>query len=359
MKLRSIQLLRAVAIILVVYAHSIDLQMRFSHSFQQDFFYLQNFGAFGVDLFFVVSGFVISMAAERYAGPGPGFRFLARRFIRLNPVYYLVSGFVLLMNLWRPHAITGTASQTGAIWKTILLLPFFDKVSWIDPLLYVGWTLAFEWLFYIQFFIAILCAPEKKEWLTVTLITGMVLLGILFKSGDPRWIFLTAPIQLEFLLGMMIYRLFTLDVRPELAATISRFCLLTGVGFCVWLIFTGFGNDLEMGVILNQPGNFTRIIHWATASGLLVAGFTFMEKNHRKIHPPAWLLRCGDASYSIYLTHTIVFRIAVPVYLRAGFPPAPDGVVFLQLLAALLVGIGFYQWVEAPLLHRLRILFRL
>jgi peptidoglycan/LPS O-acetylase OafA/YrhL len=68
MKLGSIQFLRAIAAILVLYAHSIDLQMGYSHSFQQDFFYWQNFGAFGVDIFFVISSFIISYSAGSYKG---------------------------------------------------------------------------------------------------------------------------------------------------------------------------------------------------------------------------------------------------------------------------------------------------
>ena len=70
-KLNSIQVLRAVAATLVAYAHSIDLQSSYSHSFQESFFDWGNFGAFGVDLFFVISGFIISYSAERYTGIRP------------------------------------------------------------------------------------------------------------------------------------------------------------------------------------------------------------------------------------------------------------------------------------------------
>jgi peptidoglycan/LPS O-acetylase OafA/YrhL len=376
MKLSSIQLLRAIAIILVVYAHSIDLQMIFSHSFQQDFFYLQNFGAFGVDLFFVVSGFVISMVATRYNGARAGFRFLARRFTRLNPVYYLASALFLPVLFLRHANMNGFLLHHGVLEKTLLVLPFFDNPRWIIPVLPIGWTLSFEWLFYMQFFIAILCVPRKKEWLIGLLITGMVGLGIVFKNRDPRWIFLTSPIQLEFLLGVMIFRLYNLNVQPRLAKTIAWICLVGGTCICLFLIFTGFEDDLEMVRIFDDGGVFSRLMHWATASGLLVTGFTFMEKSvleqEKKIpreapFPPspinsrkhrgkivAWLLLCGDASYSIYLTHLLIFAVCRALYSRLGFPPAPDLAVFAQMALALFLGILFYKWVESPLLNWLK-----
>ena len=309
MKLRSIQLLRAVAVILVVYAHSIDLQMRFGHSFQEDFFYLKNFGAFGVDLFFVVSGFVISLVAEKYSGAKQGFRFLARRFIRLNPVYYLVSALVFLLFFQEAPTIKNIVLHGGVLRKSLLLLPLFDKIYWVHPLLAIGWTLSFEWLFYIQFFIAILFTPRKKEWLIASLIVGMVALGIFHRSEDPRWIFLTSPIQLEFLLGIIIYRLYSrLDSSSLQAAQIRLLawtCLVAGTAICLYLVFTGFGEDLEMLDLVNGKSIGSRLLHWATASALLVAGATFMEKgdpqksDHRLALGWSWLVLCGDASYSI------------------------------------------------------------
>ncbi|MDP4247265.1 MAG: acyltransferase family protein, partial [Bacteroidota bacterium] len=89
MKYQSIQFLRAMAALFVVYAHSIDLQMKYAISGEQHFFHLQNFGAIGVDIFFILSGFIISYTARSDSGLKAGRRFLLKRFLRINPVYYI------------------------------------------------------------------------------------------------------------------------------------------------------------------------------------------------------------------------------------------------------------------------------
>src|SRR5258707_13134028 len=98
-QLTSLQFLRATAAILVAYAHSIDLQMIYASSIQQNFYYLQNFGAFGVDLFFVISGFIISYSAERYKGARDASAFLIHRFKRINPVYYIATLLFIAISL--------------------------------------------------------------------------------------------------------------------------------------------------------------------------------------------------------------------------------------------------------------------
>jgi exopolysaccharide production protein ExoZ len=81
MKLNSIQYLRAIASILVVYCHAIDIQVYFGISRQQNFYYLQNFGAIGVDLFFVISGFIITYVSRNVLADIPSTKiFLQKRF---------------------------------------------------------------------------------------------------------------------------------------------------------------------------------------------------------------------------------------------------------------------------------------
>jgi peptidoglycan/LPS O-acetylase OafA/YrhL len=92
-KLLSLQLLRCIAVVLVVNAHAIDNQidLNIGESFQQNFYFLENFGAVGVDIFFVLSGFIISLVAKKYLRLY-GFRdFLIKRLIRVLPIYWIVT----------------------------------------------------------------------------------------------------------------------------------------------------------------------------------------------------------------------------------------------------------------------------
>jgi exopolysaccharide production protein ExoZ len=154
MKLNSIQFLRAVAVTLVVYAHSIDLTMQFGKSRQQDFYYLNNIGCIGVDLFFVISGFIITYVARNYSGTDQGLKFLQKRFYRINPIYYIASGLFIAVLIAR----LGGINSLYAVKLKLNLVPSIIDTLWIiptsgsslpTPLLLIGWTLSFEWLFYI------------------------------------------------------------------------------------------------------------------------------------------------------------------------------------------------------------------
>ncbi|RYZ36844.1 MAG: acyltransferase, partial [Sphingobacteriales bacterium] len=84
-KLCSVQYLRAVAALMVVHCHAIDLQMQLGTSWQQHFRYLQNFGAIGVDIFFVISGFIISYISRAEHGVAAAKDFMLRRWVRVAP----------------------------------------------------------------------------------------------------------------------------------------------------------------------------------------------------------------------------------------------------------------------------------
>src|SRR6185503_159586 len=168
MKLNSIQVLRTMAALLVVYAHAIDVQIQFSVSYQQHFFYLGDFGAIGVDLFFVISGFIITYVADQYKGTKQGLHFLAKRFKRINPVYYLASLIafgVYVLHLWKNAELYRIRMDKTlhSIADTLFILP--PSGAYYNPLLALGWTLGFEWLFYLLFFLTILSGTRYKPLL--------------------------------------------------------------------------------------------------------------------------------------------------------------------------------------------------
>jgi exopolysaccharide production protein ExoZ len=90
-RLNGIQLLRAIAVLLVIHCHILDRQIATGGSIQQSFFYLQDFGASGVDIFFVISGFIITLVAHPFARMEQGLPFFIKRILRVVPLYWLVS----------------------------------------------------------------------------------------------------------------------------------------------------------------------------------------------------------------------------------------------------------------------------
>jgi exopolysaccharide production protein ExoZ len=352
-KLGSVQFLRAVAAVLVGYAHSIDLQMSFSHSFQQDFLYLQNFGAFGVDIFFVISGFIISYSASRYMGGKEGLTFLIHRFKRVNPVYYLATLLFLLIPLyqWLSHR-TAIPPTHAEISKSIYVLPLRDRWHWSTPILLQAWTLAFEWMFYLFFLAAIILRVRRKEMFLMALSLFLIIAGSFLTSrSDFRLRFITNPIIAEFMLGVGIYACYR---KIKITRVQSYGLLGAGIAICLYEIIKGFGDISEANYTVDGSGSLQRCVIWGIPAALLVAGCVFLEKNGGlAFSRNRWISLIGDSSYSFYLIHTTIYRLFTSLYIRRGFFRYPDLAIFLQLGCAIAGGILFYKLVEAPLLRRL------
>lgn len=358
MKLQSIQALRALAAVLVAYSHSIDLQMKFAVSRQQGFYALQNFGAIGVDLFFVISGFIITLVASRDVGARAGARFLLKRFLRVNPVYYLASllfGLVTLLLSLRsglPLGLLLGRLGSGLV-DTLLVVPTSGKPLGYAPLLIIGWTLAFEWLFYALFCLLIVLRLRSKAVGLCVLLGSLACAGIVARGGDARLRFLTNPILLEFLLGVATCVLYRKAARVP--RWLPRACLLLGIVGYAYAIRFGFGEVSELFPTWTGRVSLERVVRWGLPSALIVTGCVLLEAHGalRRL----WRIRClqitGDASYALYLTHLTVFAALGFAYDTLGLGVPADAAVLLQVAIAVAIAVAFYGRVEKPLLRTL------
>jgi peptidoglycan/LPS O-acetylase OafA/YrhL len=350
MKLNSIQFLRAVAAILVVYEHSMNVQVVYNVSAEQNFFHLRHFACIGVDLFFVISGFIITYIANKYNGYSQGLYFLAKRFCRINPVYYLATLIYFAATTLR----TGIPSVNGTLLQaanSILIFPTTAFIGSFSPLLIVGWTLAFEWFFYMLFFSSILLKIKRKAFYMLGIIGTLVLIGRILHFYDLRLIFITNPMMLEFLLGIIIcYSYLYIKRIPAFTGSI-----LLGFGLIAYIlmIILGHGDVWNYYQILSGNQSFNRFLYWGIPSSLIVAGSVIMEKNGKLTS--AWLnqysILLGDASYSIYLSHFITLDLMMLFYSKANFIMQADLMIWVQVIMAVTLSIVFYKKIEKPLLQ--------
>ncbi|WPV67825.1 acyltransferase [Chitinophaga sp. LS1] len=347
MKLKSIQFLRGVAVSLVVYAHSIDLQEDHSISFQQNFYYLENFGAIGADLFFVISGFIISYIASEYNGIEKGCLFLRKRFLRINPPYYIASLIQIIIFL----SFTRISNDVllNEIFDTIFLFPIWDGKESLEPILSVGWTLSFEWWFYLIFFITISFGIKKKSLCLIIVFIIITTLGIFFAGHDTRMIFFLNPILLEFTIGILVFNLYN---TFKVNASLSYFLLLIGLIGYMLNIRLGYGEISELNSIIIDNKGLKRTLLWGIPSGFIVMGSIYLERHDKltKLWNNNLGLLLGNASFSIYLIHIPVFYLIAVYYKRYGFYIIPDLSILLHLCLSLVIGIFFYFWIERKLL---------
>jgi peptidoglycan/LPS O-acetylase OafA/YrhL len=250
------------------------------------------------------------------------------------------------------HLFTREINQTiNSLMDTILMVPTASEIHNFKPLLIVGWTLAFEWLFYGLFFIIILCKVKRKILFLPGLILLLISIGQTFHPNNLRLQFITNPIMLEFVLGIIICQMY-LSLK-KIPVWIGVTCLTLGLISYMLLIRFGYGDVWYYQDAISGQVSLQKFLLWGLPSSCIVAGCVFLEINGRikGLWNNKWALLGGDASYSIYLIHYTVFELLMLLYKKTG-PPLPlDLLIWVQMIIAVLISLGFYKLVERPLLR--------
>lgn len=319
----SIQMLRAIAALMVVLVH-LDVQLpRIGHAALGN-----GWGATGVDIFFVISGFIMWVSVERR--PAMTAReFMMKRIIRIVPLYWLVTAFMLALLLAAPDLFHSAQFDPWHVLASFLFIPARHPQSgefW--PLLVPGWTLNFEMLFYALFAVAILMAKGRALRRLVAiacLITGFAILALLLgKEVDPLS-FYAQPRLFEFLEGVLLGVVF----RGRRVPTSAWWWLLTLLGFAGFV--TGRIPDL-------------------VAAPMVVSGALFGPLVEIR-----WLKSLGDASYSLYLTHVVVLSGFTMVWIRLGLAALPTAIYcVLAVVASAISAELVYRLIELPMTNYLR-----
>ena len=189
-RLESVQALRGVAVLFVVLSHVGFI----------------NFGAFGVDLFFCISGFIMMYITQKSTD-----NFFYKRVIRIIPLYWAMTISTFILVSFKPSLLNSTSSELSHLIKSIAFIPF-DKNGLIEPLLGPGWTLNYEMYFYLIFYLSLKISFEYRGYITSSIFGILALVG-LFYDGDLIWGFYTDPIILEFTFGILAFYILKSKVK--------------------------------------------------------------------------------------------------------------------------------------------------
>jgi peptidoglycan/LPS O-acetylase OafA/YrhL len=351
-RLLSVQALRAVGALLVVWTHSIDAAEYFSVPRQGRFFHWEGFGASGLDIFFVISGFIVSLVAARAAdrknasGPSAARHFLSRRITRIFPLYWILTIVVVLVRELGGHKIVWHSVS----WlPTLFLLPSPHYPLGM-PLLSLGWSLVFEFYFYLVLAVFLFWTPRFVVRNTSVFLCGMVAVGAIIGFRRPLLILWMNPMLLEFVFGCLIGLLFAGRRSAGISASMSgRWLAVLGACLLAATIFTGYGAANYQGMVLNGLSSWLRVGVWGVPSAFLVGGVIFWAPAMRSF-PARLLVFLGDASYSIYLC-TIPARSVVEHFWRTFGRFGADNGVFFGALFCMAVGVVCYLLIERPLMR--------
>ena len=330
--LRSVQAMRGLAAVMVLLLHATEVATERFGSRHQNWWA----GAAGVDIFFVISGYVMSLSSGRLTRrKGGATEFLKRRLERIVPIYWIATTLKVALLLMAPALALRGLGGSWHVAASYLFLPSWNTVHAALPVVPVGWTLNFEMLYYALFALALALKLPPLRMLMPVLI-GMALVPLAMHARVYALLTWCDPILLEFLFGMLLERAWRRGwkLRPAMAWVV----------LCV---------ALSLLVLLpGQDGTLLRPFLWGLpAAAMLGAALSLEGSVGRRL--PRWMLLIGDASYSIYLTHGFV--LPAMGRLLAEVPWAGARQMFAVIVASLALCMGagliFYRWVELPLIH--------
>jgi exopolysaccharide production protein ExoZ len=332
----TIQALRAVAALLVVLLHALETWGERVDPAAPGVSW-EN-GAAGVDIFFIISGFVMVISSRRLADQaGAWLIFLRHRVVRIVPLYWLLTTVKILAVVVLGGVVLRTSLDFNFVAGSYLFLPVTDSAGHFRPVLPVGWTLTYEFLFYLLFAVALALRVDVLRVVIPGL--GLIAISALARTdGWPAWTILFDTIVVEFVFGVMLakWTLRGFRLPPAIAG--------------VFILF-GFGLILIMPMISENA----RVLTWGIPAFAVVAGAVSLEPLVRSALP-RWLLTLGDASYSIYLSHGFVLP-ALGILVDQIVSPGlwTEGLtIMLCLVASSIAGWIVFIRIESPMLHALR-----
>ena len=286
----------------------------------------------GVDLFFVISGFIIVYSSEKlFAAEGRGI-FIRRRLIRIVPLYWLA--LLARLGVLAIAARAGEKAFPGAaaILTSFLFIPY-DSLGIGDrtpfPILDVGWSLNYEMFFYAVFCLVIGFSRNRAALLLgLILLLGVVANAVWpFAATAPA--FWLQPIALEFAAGGLL----ALMVRQGVRLPIWLRILLAVAGIALWATIkvAWFGSVEELGLY-----SWSRLLIWGVGAMLIMAAATLGPLKARR-WPTKAMSALGDSSYALYLSHP--FTVLVLVRLAAHLVPDWRGAAWLLVVAVVAISV--------------------
>lgn len=276
-RIDAIQLLRAIAALAVVTQH-IPIGI-FGDGF------------WGVDLFFVISGFVMCYVTARTTA-----HFFLKRLIRIVPLYWAGTLGIFAIAVLLPQLVNTTTSSLSDLVKSLFFIPF-KKGDLVVPIVFQGWTLNLEMLFYLLFAVSIRVSHRYRAVVCAVLLIAIVVAGKLIPSASLVWSFYSQSILLEFVLGMACFAVFERTARQRQSQTPRQALTWTALGLSC-LVVLPFASDLI-------PSD-ERVVKWGLLSAI---AFACLVHGLASIPLPRQALLVGDASYSLYLFHPYVIQL--------------------------------------------------
>lgn len=309
--LTNIQALRAFAALNVVLYHTLVAAPSYGYpvSFLK---FIEDWGHNGVDVFFVISGFI--MVYIQHQRPKSVGMFLKDRVIRIVPVYWLLTLFFGLILLASPTIFREVRYSTEWILASMVFVSAWTLGK--TPLVYVGWTLEIEMLFYVLFACSLVL---KKTFHAVMMCAALIATAVWLGSSN---------ILFEFIFGMFIGCFY-------LRKNLDR--------WFAWIIFI-FGVVSLLATIGMNTSDYPRVLVFGVPSIFIVLGCLYIPQTRNKL-----TTALGNASYSTYLIQVFSIPAFYKLANAVGLSGLNNDVLAIVCVAATAIaGQALYEYFEIP-----------
>jgi len=335
----SIQYLRGIAALLVVLSH---IAWKNIQAGGDTMHWWHEAGQFGVDIFFIISGFIMVYITQNMHQKPHGVRtFIKKRFVRIVPLYWFYTLIALTIFIVMPERVNSAGGDTQ-IFKSLFLLPLASSENYLVG---VGWTLHYEFIFYILFAFGLLLTRALGN----IAVGSVILFSVYYSSfismegmGYIAHSFLN-DIFIEFALGMLLFHIINNLKRFHISLSLLSIAI-----------------GLLQFYYLHTGGSFTGVHHIDTGMSAFLICFGVISLEYFLVKKEIKLLtKLGDASYSLYLLHPFVLVAVVMLNDRFqdSIPQNQTFLIIMMLIASLIGGYISHKYIEKNLIKLTKKLF--
>jgi peptidoglycan/LPS O-acetylase OafA/YrhL len=324
--IKSIQSLRAIAAISVVLFHCGAKIAEISPGVHYNLFHLFDSG---VDLFYIISGFVIPLSIKSNSSDS-AWRFLIHRFIRIVPLYWFTTSLFIGLLLFSPHIFQ---TYKFDFWHSIYSYLFLPQLR--RPVISIGWTLVYLMYFYIVFALTLaIVGKSKVNWLIFVFVCSY-LIGLYFPyyKRYPAFELITSELLLEFGMGLLFYFLYQKNIRINF--TVAAGMIISGIFLCY--------------LLQGMP----RLYSYGMPMALIFCGVVLSPKELLNV---TLLQYMGNLSYSLYLVQVFTVPACGILTKKLSFNPVGLSIPYFifYLCVTVFAGMVLYILIERPATNYLR-----
>lgn len=354
----TIDLLRIFAAILVLLNHLATFGWKTAsvvEGNQVAFGFLSAFagtGGVGVEIFFVISGFVIAMSASGDGGLSHGLRFARIRAIRILPALWLSALISLVARVFHGEDLTLLLMDFG---RSVILSP---KGPYIDG---VVWSLVVEAVFYFLVLVSILSKFRLSLYSLAKIIGFSSSVYLLIFSGLNMITAFHGSEEWISILSKFYFKLLMLQHGVFFATGMMFFILKNGNSkngchMCELFLITAFSvmGILEIFITVERSYEYkiSAVVIWVVCMCVMESGVMYVDRVNRKMEKHRWLINyIGGLSYPLYLNHYSVGMIIVWVLFSFGLPA---GVVFVLSMFSVLGLSMAVMWLERKIQYAVK-----